>query len=88
MKTTIEIPDSLFQEARRYASDNGMLLREIVETGIRKVLSDRPSRAFRLPKRSFRGNGMAPGLSWADIRREVYEGRGEAPAGFSRDSRK
>jgi len=38
MKTTVEVPDSLFREAKAYAARNGMPVREVFELGLRMVL--------------------------------------------------
>jgi len=41
MKTTIEIPNSLLEEARKLASQEGTTVRALVETGLRRVLAER-----------------------------------------------
>jgi hypothetical protein len=80
MKTTIHIPDSLFEEARRVAHRERSTLRALVEEGLRRVLSDHSKRGgFRLRKATFRGKGLQPGFkgaSWDRIRDASYEGRG------------
>ena len=82
MKTTIQIPDSLFEEARRVAQRERVTMRSLVEAGLRRVLADhaRTKRGgFRLRKAAFRGKGLQPGLegaSWDRIRDASYEGRG------------
>jgi len=80
MKTTIQIPDSLFEEARRVAQRERVTMRSLVEAGLRQVLSDRAKRgAFRLRRATFRGKGLQPGLegaSWDRIRDAIYEGHG------------
>jgi len=82
MKTTIQIPDSLFEEARRVAQRERVTMRSLVEEGLRRVLADhaRIKRGgFRLRKAAFRGKGLQPGLegaSWDRIRDASYEGRG------------
>jgi hypothetical protein len=82
MKTTIQIPDSLFEEARRVAHRERVTMRSLVEAGLRRVLADhsRTKRGgFRLRKAAFRGKGLQPGLegaSWDRIRDASYEGRG------------
>lgn len=79
MKTTVEIPDPLFKEARRFAQEHNLTFREVVEAGLRKVVStpDIAAPSFRLKDRSFRGDGMMKDYSWQEIRAAVYEGRGE-----------
>lgn len=80
MKTTIQIPDSLFEEARRVAQRERVTMRSLVEAGLRRVLDDHnKSGGFRLRKATFRGKGLQPGLegaSWDRIRDASYEGRG------------
>jgi hypothetical protein len=80
MKTTVEIPDSLFEEARKAAHRDRTTLKVLVEEGLRKILSDRKRRkGFRLRKATFKGNGLQPhlaGVSWDQIRELSYEGRG------------
>ena len=80
MKTTIQIPDSLFDEARRLAEREHTTLKALVEQGLRSTVAERKRRgAFRLRKASFKGKGLqAPvaGASWEQIREMSYEGRG------------
>ncbi|MFH1466706.1 MAG: type II toxin-antitoxin system VapB family antitoxin [Pseudomonadota bacterium] len=61
MKTTVEINDTLFQEARALAAREGTTFRDLVETGLRSVLSSRAREPaeFRLRDASFGGQGMA-----------------------------
>ena len=81
MKTTVEISDSLLDEARKVATREGTTLKALIEQGLRKVVAERRQRAgaFRLRKASFRGHGLQPGVSdasWERIRDMAYEGRG------------
>ncbi len=78
MKTTVEIPDALFREAKTYASSRGVSFKEMVETGLRHVLDQGRAqrRPFRLRKHPFKGRGLAPGATWETIREQIYEGRG------------
>ncbi|MBF8259586.1 MAG: hypothetical protein HW377_1960 [Actinobacteria bacterium] len=80
MKTTIQIPDSLFEEARKVAQRERVTMRSLVEAGLRRVLADHATRGgFRLRKAAFRGKGLQPGMegaSWDRIRDASYEGRG------------
>jgi hypothetical protein len=80
MKTTVEISDGLFSEARKLADREDTTLRALVEEGLRKVVAERkrPGR-FRLRRASFQGQGLQPPLSeasWDRIRELAYEGRG------------
>jgi Bacterial antitoxin of type II TA system, VapB len=81
MKTTVEISDSLLQEARKVAAREGTTLRVLIEQGLRRVVAERRRRAgaFRLRKASFRGQGLQPGVagaSWEQLREMAYEARG------------
>lgn len=82
MKTTIEIADALFHEARRVAERDATTFRRLVETGLRKVLAEKRSRParFRLRDARFKGGkGLqrgAPQADWTAVRAAIYEGRG------------
>ena len=80
VKTTVEIADSLFEEAKSVAESAGVPLRELIEEGLRTVVEGRRKQRQRFTLRdgSFRGRGLQEAdLSWADIRRAIYQGRGE-----------
>lgn len=80
MKTTVEIPDSLLEEARKLASRDKTTVRALIEEGLRRIIADRKRmRRFRLRKATFKGKGLQPGVqgaSWERIRDMAYEGRG------------
>lgn len=78
MKTTIEIPNALFTEAKRCAAARGITFREVVEAGLRQFLESNrsPAPPFRLRKATFRGRGMVENLDWNAIQEMIYEGRG------------
>jgi len=81
MKTTVDIPDLLAEEARKLAAREGTTLKVLIEQGLRKVLAERRQRgvAFRMRKATFRGTGLQPaaaGASWDRIREMAYENRG------------
>jgi len=80
MKTTVQIPDNLLQEARRVAERENTTLKALIEQGLRRSLAERRSRTgFRLRKATFRGKGLQPALaeaSWERIRELTYKGRG------------
>jgi Arc/MetJ family transcription regulator len=79
MKTTIEISDALFEEAKRRAAERGTTLRALVEEGLREVLGAAPAGTFTLRDASFGGNGLRPEVregSWERILELAYEGRG------------
>ena len=80
MKTTIEISNSLLEEARKLAAREKTTVRALVEQGLRQVLTERKSRGvFKLRKASFKGQGLQSefaGATWERIREAAYEGRG------------
>ena len=80
MKTTIEISNSLLQEARKLAAKEKTTVRALVEQGLRQVLTERKSRGvFKLRKAIFKGRGLQSefaGATWERIREAAYEGRG------------
>ena len=80
MKTTIEISDSLLEEAKRLAAKEGTTVRAYVEQGLRRIVAERKSRGlFRLRKATFKGKGLQPGVqdaTWKRIRETIYHGRG------------
>src|SRR5688572_4312806 len=56
MKTTVEIADPLFEEARREAETSGCTLRDLIEIGLRRELERRRQRTpFKLRDASVRG---------------------------------
>ena len=80
MKTTVQIPDSLFEEARKLAQRERTTLKALVEQALRRVVAERKQRGgFHLHKATFKGQGLQPqlaGASWQQIRELSYEGRG------------
>ena len=80
MKTTIDLPDSLMEEAKRVAAQSATTVKDLVETGLRKELRARAqSKPFRLRDASFRGKGLRPETadrSWDQIRELSYGERG------------
>ncbi|HUP38139.1 MAG TPA: DUF2191 domain-containing protein [Candidatus Limnocylindria bacterium] len=80
MKTTVEIPDSVLEEARRVAIREKTTVRALIVDGLRRVLAERKRKGkFQLRKASFKGSGLHPdlaGASWEKIRDTIYEGRG------------
>jgi hypothetical protein len=80
MKTTIEISDAIFEEAKSRAAADGVTLRSLVEEGLRRVLSERAEgTGFELRDAGFKGKGLRPEVrdgSWERVRELIYEGRG------------
>lgn len=82
MKTTIDISDALFDEAKKLARERSTTLREIVETALRRELAEakaKPRRAFKLRDASVRGRGLQPGIDLSNreqILDLIYRRRG------------
>ncbi len=80
MKTTIELPDALIEQARRVAQGEGATLRALVEEGLQRSLEARrraPRRQLDFP--SYGGSGLTEefqGAPWSRIRDEIYHGHG------------
>jgi len=77
MKTTIEITDSLLDQARELAARENTTLRALVETGLRQIINERKCQPqFRLRDASFCGNGLQPEFrdtGWEQLRQAAYE---------------
>lgn len=80
MKTTIELPDPLFAQARRYAEAHDMTMKALIEQGLLKVLAEKKDEPrFSLRDGSVDGEGLTPefqSAGWERIREAVYESRG------------
>lgn len=80
MKTTIELPDELVDQARRVARKEGATLRALIEEGLHRSLEARRKSARPpLDFPSFAGSGMTDafqGASWAALRDEIYRETG------------
>jgi hypothetical protein len=80
MKTTIELPDMLIEQARRVAQREGATLRALVEEGLQRSLEARRQAARRqLDFPTYGGNGLTDEFQdapWSRIRDEIYRGHG------------
>lgn len=82
MKTTVDIADPLFRQAKAEAERNGSTLRTLIEDGLRAVLENRRAASgqrFRLGKLPTQGGGLMPefqNVSWEGMLEESYRGRG------------
>ncbi|MXY05235.1 MAG: DUF2191 domain-containing protein [Gammaproteobacteria bacterium] len=80
MKTTIELPDELLEQARRVAQREGATLRRLVEEGLQRSLEAR-RKAVRqeLDFPSYGGSGLTAefrGAPWNRLRDEIYREHG------------
>ena len=82
MKTTVEIADPLFDQAKALARNQGISFRVLVEEGLSAVIEARtkPSaKPFRLRDGSFpNSEGLQTGLQWTDITALAYENEGSS----------
>lgn len=80
MKSTVEIPDPLLDDIRRYANEHGLTLKAVIELGLRRVLeSERTQVEFHLRRATVNGRGLRPewnGADWPQLRAAAYAGRG------------
>ncbi len=80
MKTTVDIPQSLLDEAKKLAANHRTTVKALVEEGLRRVIDEHQrSGGFHLRKATFKGEGLQPdmeGASWEGLRERIYEGRG------------
>lgn len=83
MKTTVEVNDGLMVQAKRFAKRQGITLRELIESGLRRELAERKTtsagRTYRLPDRLRRDGAVKPGIDLADWRqiRDLIHGATE-----------
>jgi hypothetical protein len=79
MKTTIDLPDALFSQARRYAGAHNMTMKSLIAQGLRNVMTEKKTEPkFKLRDGSVNGNGMTPeyqNATWEEKLEIIYEGR-------------
>ena len=77
MRTTLELPDTLFKKAQQLARKRGVPFRALVAEALQKLLkSEGPAKPYRLPDTTFGGDGLVdglPDLQWERIRHLVYD---------------
>lgn len=80
MKTTVDISDALFDEAKKVAARERTTVRSLIEEGLRRILSERKrAGVFQLRRATFKGKGLHPDVqngSWQRIREMIYEDHG------------
>ena len=78
MKTTVEIRDALYYQARRLAAKEGVPFRAVLEAALQghlqrsKAVAKKP---FKLRRKPFHGQGLQPGIregDWDQIRDLIY----------------
>jgi hypothetical protein len=71
-KTTVEISESLFREARELAPREGITLRMLIERALRQAMAEtRRREPFKLRDASFEGRGLQAEFqdaSWEQLR--------------------
>ena len=74
MKTTIEIPDQLADDAKLYAAQNGLSLREVHERALRLLLFpvSKTKTGFKLKTIVTQGEGLQVAKDWGTIRDLIY----------------
>ena len=80
MKTTIELPEALFDKAKRHARKHKTTLKALIEQGLRQVLATKADAApFQLRDASVNGKGLNPeyrDAGWDQLRDSIYHGQG------------
>jgi len=80
MKTSVEISDFLFQQAKLLARREHTTMRALIEEGLRRLIAERKApKPFKLRRVTFRGKGLQTrmaGAGWKAIRAAIYEERG------------
>ena len=66
MRTTIEIGDELFRRAKKRAADEGLSLRQVVESALRDYLSGRPRGSEYKLRWSAEKGRLLPGVDLDD----------------------
>jgi Arc/MetJ family transcription regulator len=78
VKTTVELPDDLAQEAKRVAALSGTTLRSLVEAGLRAELVRRSEPVTWTPRSdlAYGSGGLTPAahaMTWAQIREDSMQ---------------
>ncbi len=80
MKTTIDMPDSLFRRTKALALKRRVPMRELITEGLLHVLEKKEAEApRRIEPVTFKGQGLSPEFSkgtWTTVRDAVYEEHG------------
>lgn len=73
MKTTLEIADGLFRDAKRRAADEGITFRQLVERALREHLSPKGRRAAAPGLKFYIVRGTAPPAIDVINRERMYD---------------
>lgn len=80
MKTTVEISDTLLEEARAVAAREGVTLRGLIERGLHRVVHEAGAGpTFKLRRASFKGTGLQAEFEdagWEQVRAAIYRDSG------------
>ena len=80
MKTTVDIHNSLLEEARQQALRENTTVKALIEEGLQKIIADRNRKSgCQLRKATFKGSGLQADVAdagWERIRDLRYKGRG------------
>lgn len=78
MRTTLNLPDALADEAKQRAAEEGRTLTSLVEEGLRRVL-DTPRQKRKLPLPTHRGGGALIDILDKDALWEALEADRDHP---------
>lgn len=77
MKSTFEIDDDLFERLKAVAHEDGVSMRDVLNSALRRELRDRRRRSrFVLEDRSVDGKGLSPEFedsTWDRLRAAIYD---------------
>jgi hypothetical protein len=64
VKTTFDLPSPLLDQARALAAKRNVTVKELVISGLRKVIDEsaKPEKPFKLPNASVKGKGLQQGV--------------------------
>ena len=67
MRTTLDLPDPLFHQAKKLAKRRKIPFRALVAEALRKLVrEDEPASAFKLKDLSLGKGGLVDGVSWSN----------------------
>lgn len=72
VETQVQIPDQLFKEAKRIATESEMSFAEVVRRGLEEMIRRHPPGRVRpaeweMPRAYDLGTQLAPGEQWTDL---------------------